>query len=321
MNKFRLTLLAVALSVCSVHLWPQNAAQVQVVRNVTFRSGPSKTEKAIELLRPPERLELIDPQPTNGYYHVRTEEEETGWVFAQRVKLVKPGETPEELAAAARAANAPADKISDRWKKGTPNKTVFHGKEGDCPAEGNGFDPDQYVLKNRTDKPTAYHDVTWQAIDGQEYPKGAPMHRKDWSTEQLAGIQPVEGVPLRIVGYMVAIKPQNGGNGEGTNCKFNRMGDVDFHIAIVAEPGDGEAKSIVVEFTPRILKDHPNWTKARMLPWLDSEQPVRISGWLMLDPDHANHLNKYRDTLWEIHPINRFEVFKGGKFVDLDKLP
>jgi hypothetical protein len=38
----------------------------------------------------------------------------------------------------------------------------------------------------------------------------------------------------------------------------------------------------------------------------------------MLDPDHAAHLGKYRDTLWEIHPITRFEVFRDGKFVDLD---
>jgi hypothetical protein len=320
MRKNRLIFLAVVLSICSATLWSQSAPQVQVMRNVTLRPGPSTAEKPIGLLRPPERLDLIEPEPTNGYYHVRTEEEETGWVFAQRVKLVKAGETPEAVVAAAIAANAPAGTISDRWKKGVPNKTVFHGKEGDCPAEGNGFDPDQYVLKNRTDMPTTYHDVSWQAIDNLDYPEGAPMHRKDWSESQLADIEPVEGVAVRVVGYLVAIKPQNGGNGEGTNCKFNKTGDVDFHLAIVSQEGDGEANSIVVEFTPRILKNHPNWTKAKLLPWLDSDQPVRVSGWLMLDPDHTNHLGKYRDTLWEIHPITKFEILKNGKFVDIDKL-
>jgi len=40
----------------------------------------------------------------------------------------------------------------------------------------------------------------------------------------------------------------------------------------------------------------------------------------MVDPDHVNHLGKYRDTLWEIHPITKFEVFKDGNFVDMDDL-
>src|SRR5690349_11809887 len=107
MQKTRLTLLAVVLSICSATLWSQSAIQVQVMRNVTLRLGPSTGEKSIGLLRPPERLELIEPELTNGYYHVRTEEEETGWVFGQRVKLVQAGETQEAVVAAAIAANAP----------------------------------------------------------------------------------------------------------------------------------------------------------------------------------------------------------------------
>jgi len=48
---------------------------------------------------------------------------------------------------------------------------------------------------------------------------------------------------------------------------------------------------------------------------------VRISGWLMLDPEHRNHLNKYRGTLWEVHPITRIEVQQDSTWVLLDKLP
>jgi len=48
---------------------------------------------------------------------------------------------------------------------------------------------------------------------------------------------------------------------------------------------------------------------------------VRISGWLMLDPDHRNHLGTFRSTLWELHPITKFEVYTEGQFVDLDHLP
>jgi len=53
---------------------------------------------------------------------------------------------------------------------------------------------------------------------------------------------------------------------------------------------------------------------------VDSDRPVRISGWTLLDPEHRNHLNHYRSTLWEIHPITKIEVWDGTTWVDLDVL-
>ncbi len=41
----------------------------------------------------------------------------------------------------------------------------------------------------------------------------------------------------------------------------------------------------------------------------------------MLDPEHRNHLNKYRSTLWEVHPILKIEVSQNGHWVDADTLP
>ena len=39
----------------------------------------------------------------------------------------------------------------------------------------------------------------------------------------------------------------------------------------------------------------------------------------MLDPEHMNHMHKYRQTLWEIHPVTRIEVFvKGTGWMELD---
>jgi hypothetical protein len=78
---------------------------------------------------------------------------------------------------------------------------------------------------------------------------------------------------------------------------------------------------VVIETTPRVRRRHPAWTVARLRPWVDADSAVRISGWLMLDPEHRNHLNKYRGTLWEIHPILRIEVQRDSTWVSLDKLP
>jgi hypothetical protein len=38
----------------------------------------------------------------------------------------------------------------------------------------------------------------------------------------------------------------------------------------------------------------------------------------MFDPDHPEQLKKSRSTLWEIHPITRFDVKVGGSWVPLD---
>jgi hypothetical protein len=39
----------------------------------------------------------------------------------------------------------------------------------------------------------------------------------------------------------------------------------------------------------------------------------------MLNPDHRNHLNRFRSTLWEVHPITKIEVWKENQWVDVDK--
>jgi len=52
-----------------------------------------------------------------------------------------------------------------------------------------------------------------------------------------------------------------------------------------------------------------------------STQPVRISGWLMMDPQHPDQVGNSRVTIWEIHPITRIEVFRDSWWVDLDSLP
>jgi hypothetical protein len=51
------------------------------------------------------------------------------------------------------------------------------------------------------------------------------------------------------------------------------------------------------------------------------EDHVRISGFLMLDPEHMNHMHEYRGH-WEIQPITRIEVFVPATgWTDLDDLP
>ena len=85
--------------------------------------------------------------------------------------------------------------------------------------------------------------------------------------------------------------------------------------------GDGEKTSIVVETTPRLRKKHPGWTLTKIREWEDADTPVRVTGWLLFDPEHTNHIGRYRSTLWEVHPITKIEVLdENNHWVDLESI-
>jgi len=296
----------------------QNAV---VKRNTYLRKGPSSADEKILLLKAGDELELVELEASDDYYHVRTLDGEEGYAYSKNVTVKQAAEKIRTDLAA--PSGQPSEEFSSTWEKPAPKKTTFHGQEGDCPWNGDNSDSGTFVNKNRADTAendgVQYHDVTWAAIAKLNYPVAKPL-RKNWTPDQIAEITPFEGEAIRTIGYIVAFKPQSGGSGEGTNCHFNAPADTDTHMALVEGVGEAEKTSVVVEFTPRFLKAHPNWKKSKLSAWINSDSPVRISGWLMLDPDHRNHLNRFRSTLWEIHPITKIEVWQDNAWVNLDTL-
>ncbi len=299
------------------------ADEAVVRRNVYLREQPNTASRILRKLEPPEEVEILDPNPSDGFVRVQTTEDGIeGWVWAQFIRAHAPAETvlPEAAATHADAAEA----ISENWAKPAPTVGNFTVNGVTCGPTGSGEKRDKGTnrLKNRTDIPTSYHSVTWKAIADLPFPRPAPKSRENFTPEQLAPIEKLEGPAVQTVGYIVAIKPQKG-NSESCNCGLKSDAATDWHIALAQHPGDGEKTSIVTEPTPRIKKNHPNWTKKNIEPWLNSDMPVRISGWLLFDPQHTNHLKKYRGTLWEIHPITKIEVWNDDKdeWVNADDLP
>lgn len=301
--------LSTALCLLTVYAF---ASDVVVKRNVILREEATTASKKLDLLVPGDELELLETDSSNGFLHVRTDDGKEGWVWSKNVRI-----TTGDAATLGLSATGIANTMSADWAKPVPAKSTFTGAEGSCPWNGDDSDPDTFIRKNRSDSPAAVHDVSWQSIHDLEYPVAKPL-RKNWTPDQLAEIARYEGIGIRTIGYLVAVKPQNKGHGEGTNCHFHQSGDTDTHLALVGTVGDAEKNSVVIEFTPRFLKAHPNWTATKLKPWVDTDKPVRITGWLMLDPDHRNHLNKFRATLWEIHPITKIEVSQDGSWIDFD---
>src|SRR2546426_7675977 len=79
------------------------AQQAVVTHNTNLRRDPSTQHRPIRQLTPPDTVELIEPEQNSGYYHVRTADDEEGWVFARFLRILSDSE-PEP----ASPATAPA---------------------------------------------------------------------------------------------------------------------------------------------------------------------------------------------------------------------
>ena len=293
-----------------------------LTHNSTLRSDPSSAHPPILTLKANEDVELLSTSATHGYYHVRTSEGQEGWIYGRSLQILSDNVAPPSGTTASPATGSTttsadvSSAIPTDWDKPDPNHTQYEGVDGTCGPNGDGGDSATNPRKNRTDVSASYHQVSWKAFQSLPYPTAA-RSLDQWTTEQGAVIQPYEGIALTVVGYLDAIKIEGA---ESTNCHFTNPQEVDWHMPLVEHSLDQEATSIVVETTPRVRQTHPKWTQGALAAWVKSDQPVRISGWALLDPEHRAHLGKYRSTLWEIHPITKIEVFQNGQWVDLDDL-
>ena len=85
------------LGAIAVLLWTTVAfAQTATVtHNVNLRSDASTSQPPIRLLAPSEPLlTVLDPTPSAGYLHVRTSNNEEGWVWARNVSMNAAAPTP-----------------------------------------------------------------------------------------------------------------------------------------------------------------------------------------------------------------------------------
>ena len=196
--------------------------------------------------------------------------------------------------------------------KPEPKEITFQG----CPPEGDGGDPQLNRLKNRVDEGDCVP-VSFDAALSLTWPKAVEQKdRADWSAKDTATIAKYEGIPVVVEGYLTAATESGP---ESTNCHGTANDTVDWHVSLVKNPGEDRSKAIVTETTPRVRPNH-KWSLDLLRSIVEKQERVRISGWLFFDPEHPDHLGKYRATLWEIHPIMQIEVYQDGRWVPLDDL-
>ncbi|HVF98269.1 MAG TPA: lamin tail domain-containing protein [Chloroflexia bacterium] len=182
-----------------------------------------------------------------------------------------------------------------------------------CPPSGDGGDPALNTLKNRVDE-TQWQPTTVAAIMALDWPKSIEgKSRSRWTPADAQAIAQHEGTPVQLEGYLVQAKKMS-----PETCNCHSVEHVDYHIWMVDEAGKDRAQSIVIETTPRVRTHHPDWGLRAMSDLARSKERVRISGWLLMDPEHPDQIGKTRGTIWEIHPVMQIETFSGGAWRPLD---
>lgn len=284
----------------SVALPLMAADKALVVKKVNFRKDPSVQYTPIRVLLPDEELAILDSTTSPRYLKVKTDDKKTSWVWKNAVDVLPDtGTTP-----ATPPPPGPTDGgISADSPKPDAVDEDFEGSEGTCSGTGDRGDSGTNARKNRSDPLPDPHDVKWSAIASLSYPTTAKPSRANWKPAELAIIEPFEGVAVRTTGFLKhKTNVENSGSGESTNCHFQADDDVDWHIYPQENASDGMDKAVIVETTPRIRKLH-HWDAAVLDQSVGTGNPIRVTGFLMVDPEHRNQVGKFRGTIWEVTNI------------------
>lgn len=315
----------VLLCGCAATLGAQS--QAVATSNVNVRSGQSKSSRILDELSEGDTVTLLSPSLRRGYYHIQEASGTKGWVYSHYIEVVGAAAESTQAGTPAGAGGAAATAIDASWDKPDPQSSVF-SRPGfaDCPAGGGGGDTLTDLRKNRTDEPASYHPVSFDAILGLPYPKNHKPQRTSWSSAALDTIKPYEGIAVSVTAFIarqngiIVENAQHSRNGEATNCHATDDAGVDWHITLVKNPDDAKSTGIVVETTPRVRANGHPWTPAMLAPHVTAGDSIRISGWLLYDPEHFAQTTNYdpdhpsggtkvRATLWEVHPVTRIDVF------------
>ncbi len=138
--------------------------------------------------------------------------------------------------------------------------------------------------------------------------------RHTWPKATREAVEAKEQRAVQVVGYLLKVKLEGQ---ESPNCYSDDPKLRDFHIWLANSPDDDRSDAVVVEVTPRVRGRHESWSLTNLRRFVNQQSRVRISGWLMLDPEHLDQVGKTRATLWEIHPILKIEVWSGNRWREL----
>lgn len=275
---------------------------------------------AIEAVRGPQpAVPSALPQPTSadaGIAVVKAHEDEDEDVIAPPPLPGAPAPAPPPIVPRQRTSRRLFDEPEDVEPPSTAPKV---DALEDCPLGGDGGDHQLNELKNRT------HAGDWRKTSVEKmldlmWPDGIEKkNRGNWPSEALKEVMANEKKgAIQMTGWLAAVKKE----GE-ESCNCHSPTAVDFHMWLVDDPTKANKadrwQSVVCETTPRVSSQHDGgWGLQRIAKVVTNRMQVRLSGWLMMDQEHPEQLQKTRGTLWEMHPVITFEIRQNDEWVLLE---
>jgi hypothetical protein len=183
-----------------------------------------------------------------------------------------------------------------------------------CPDQGSATSNDKKILnklKNRIKPPPSPTKMTSAEINALP-------------TKEKAKVNTLQNRGVVVEGFLVAAKQQGA---ESTNCGEGGA-NADYHLWLVDSEDQvdltdndtiraSKGISTVIEITPRWRKVNPGWSLKTLNRLIKQKAKFRVTGWLMLDPEHPDQIGQTRGSIWEIHPITKIEVLNGSKWVEI----
>lgn len=226
----------------------------------------------------------------------------------------------------------------------SPAPKTAPGIDAECGLSGGGVGPEgqQDMTKNNfcakgTPQSITIADLTdlqSQVLKNTAINFGSANqgNRKKGPTTNRAPLKKLGEGKLVTLKAFVLIARQEGG--ESVNCGKNVPDEAlfhDIHISLVGSPTvTDECSGVVAEMSPHHRPDA--WTHGNVEKVSKAKLPVRVTGQLYFDSSHfpctggqgAGEGNPKRVSLWEIHPIYKFEVCTAdcdaaGTWVALDE--
>jgi uncharacterized protein YgiM (DUF1202 family) len=94
------------------------AAQTATVkRNINLRPDASTASNPVVFLAPPAQVQLFEPNPTNGFFHVKTSDGKDGWVWGRNVAIQPAATTEAAITSPAGPSGAAAVGEDQNWAK------------------------------------------------------------------------------------------------------------------------------------------------------------------------------------------------------------
>jgi hypothetical protein len=174
-----------------------------------------------------------------------------------------------------------------------------------------GMDAVPSVLAERATVPARYHELT---VD--EFLRKFPPERGKASERAIDsdGVAATQQIGITLTGYLLGVKPADSANCGDDNARL-WVGGIQPTSPVAAKTLRSYA--VVTEITPLWQERHPGWSSGLLNSLAAEGATVRISGWMLHNAAQSRQVWRTRGTLWELHPITKIEVLRGGEWQEL----